>query len=156
MSNASASIRIGSSSAAETKRIGKAFAEELIREKSGPHIILLEGDLGTGKTTFTLGFLSFFGIRPHAASPTFVLMKIYRPKSRKKGIDSIAHVDAYRLRTKQDLEGLRIPALEHDERSAVLIEWPKQIGLRPPKGSVLVRFGYGTRENERILEIHKK
>lgn len=80
--------------------------------KNPPFLILLEGDLGAGKTTFTKGIGLSLGIKRIINSPTFTLLKIYD--------DTLYHMDLYRLNnglTDFDLE-------EYIDSKICVIEWP--------------------------------
>ena len=58
----------------ETKNVAKQIAEKI--ETSG--IIILNGELGAGKTKFTEGFLSYFGLENEISSPTFNIVNEYK------------------------------------------------------------------------------
>ena len=66
-------------SQSETINLGKKIASQF----KGGEIILLEGDLGAGKTTFTKGIAKYFDIKDTITSPTFTLMNIYEIKNQK-------------------------------------------------------------------------
>ena len=74
-------IVVVSRSAAQTKKTAAVFAKELSKAnrnfKKGAAVVALEGNLGSGKTTFVQGFARALGVRESVLSPTFVLMKIY-------------------------------------------------------------------------------
>ena len=72
----------------ETKLIGKKFAEKL---KKGD-VIVLTGELGSGKTKFTEGVLEHFGLENEISSPTFNIVNEYISKN-----INIYHFDVYRL-----------------------------------------------------------
>lgn len=153
-------MRVISNSSRETKKIAGAYIKEIMRGRRGPFIFLLQGDLGTGKTTFVLGALSYFGIHPHSASPTFVLAKHYRAKIRnpkseiRNRVSDIWHVDAYRLHSKKDLNVLELPL--SSSFAMFFIEWPERVRIRPSKGSYVINFRHGSNIDERIIEISKK
>ena len=67
------------------------LAMELAKDIKGGEIILLEGDLGTGKTTFTKAFAKALGVTANVTSPTFTFMKEYFGKF------PIYHFDMYRV-----------------------------------------------------------
>ena len=101
-------------SAEETIELGRQLAREL-----RPGIVLLRGDLGTGKTTLVKGIAEAF----HAAaaddvtSPTFTLIHEYRgPRF------NLYHIDLYRIDTQRELDTLALDDLI-DPRSILLIEW---------------------------------
>ncbi len=92
---------------------------DLGSEVAGKHsLILLRGELGAGKTTFSKGFAKGLGIDPDLVhSPTFTYMNIYEEK--------MLHIDMYRLEHPQDLlqKGI-LDAI--DEYEYVVIERPKR------------------------------
>ena len=78
-------------------------------------LVLLNGELGAGKTTLTRGLGAALGIRGSVTSPTFVLARTHpRPTGA-----PLVHVDAYRLRSAIELDDLDIDF----ERSIVVVEW---------------------------------
>lgn len=148
-------VSITTTSDALTQKVGAALAQ-LVVQGSYPRAltILLQGDLGAGKTTFVKGFLKQFGIRPQAVSPTFVIMKHYTSKlTAGVPIRDIYHVDAYRLSSKKDLETLDMEKIFGNPDAIVLMEWPERVkGLRLVN-SIKVSFDYGEKEDERVITI---
>lgn len=80
--------------------------------------VLLGGDLGAGKTTFTKGLAAALGTRGPVTSPTFVLVHSYPTD---KGWD-LLHADVWRLGQLQEVVDLAIPELLEDG-AAVVVEW---------------------------------
>jgi tRNA threonylcarbamoyladenosine biosynthesis protein TsaE len=78
-------------------------------------LVLLNGELGAGKTTLTRGLGAELGVRGTVTSPTFMLARTH---PRATGAPLI-HVDAYRLRSAVELDDLDIDF----ERSIVVVEW---------------------------------
>jgi len=68
------------------------LANDLANLIKGGDTILLNGDLGAGKTTFVKGFAKAKGVKENVTSPTFTLLKTYQTLDYQ-----IVHVDAYRL-----------------------------------------------------------
>lgn len=68
------------------------LAKKLSKYLKGGDIVLLNGDLGAGKTTFVKGFAKAIGIKDVVTSPTFTLLKTYKAK-----LYNLVHIDAYRL-----------------------------------------------------------
>ena len=132
--------RVDSDSEADTQRLGQALAGEI-----GPHgIVLLEGDLGSGKTVLVRGLARALGVDPREIqSPTYTLIHEH------EGSDGrLVHVDLYRL------EGDEIDALGLDELLAgpgiKAIEWAERLtavaGEMPGAARVrLERTGSGSR-----------
>ncbi|MFA6136270.1 MAG: tRNA (adenosine(37)-N6)-threonylcarbamoyltransferase complex ATPase subunit type 1 TsaE [Candidatus Paceibacterota bacterium] len=144
--------RITSNSSLFTKQIGYQVALQVDSRKNNKsaRLFLLKGDLGSGKTTFVLGFLKYFGIKPKSASPTFVIMKCYKPKLKASGI---YHIDAYRLRSKKDLDVLGFKEISKNTKNIIIIEWPQRVGGLKMKNKTLISFFHGKKENERIIVI---
>ena len=105
-----------SNSENETKLIGKKYAEGL---KKGD-VIVLTGDLGSGKTKFTEGVLQFFGVENEISSPTFTIVNEYKAKN-----VNIYHFDVYRLADEDEFYA--IGGEEYFENGICLIEWGETI-----------------------------
>ena len=59
------------------------FAKKFARKLNKKDVIVLSGDLGSGKTKFTEGILSFFGLENEISSPTFTIVNEYCKEDRK-------------------------------------------------------------------------
>lgn len=81
-------------------------------------VLLLEGDLGAGKTTFVQGLAAGLGVEAVVTSPTFTLMNIYNTTA---GFD-LVHVDVYRLERLSEVVDLALPEMIEDG-SVVAVEW---------------------------------
>ena len=102
-------------SADETVEFGRKLASEL----SSPLIVLLCGDLGSGKTTLVKGIAEGLGAaRAHdVTSPTYTLVHEYRgPET------TLYHIDLYRIDTERELDTLGLDDL-FAPNSILLIEW---------------------------------
>ncbi|GAA3294725.1 tRNA (adenosine(37)-N6)-threonylcarbamoyltransferase complex ATPase subunit type 1 TsaE [Arthrobacter citreus] len=96
----------------------QAAAERLGRQLMAGDLILLTGELGAGKTTFTQGLGRGMGVRPGIISPTFVLVRLHPSLS--EGPD-LVHVDAYRLGSSGEIDDID---LENTMDSSVtVVEW---------------------------------
>jgi tRNA threonylcarbamoyladenosine biosynthesis protein TsaE len=96
----------------------REFGEAVGRACAGGDVLILSGDLGAGKTTFTQGLARGIGIDEPVTSPTFV---ISREHPNPHGGPGLVHVDAYRLGSSLELDDLDLEAdLEH---SVVVVEW---------------------------------
>lgn len=128
----------------------KELADQLASQLSGGEIILLTGELGAGKTTFT-GFLAkALGFDARVQSPTFILHRIYRaPESNK--IVQIHHLDLYRLTEESEFEDLGIDEMATSD-SVVIIEWPNKF-LGKIKGKIISINFEVLSENERKIQI---
>lgn len=106
-----------SSSEQQTFDFAKNFAKKL----KGGEIIGLIGGLGAGKTIFTKGLAAGLGVKKTITSPTFVLMKIYKTKHPK--IKHLVHIDAYRLKSAQDLTAIGADEYFNKTATVIIIEW---------------------------------
>lgn len=111
-----------SKSESDTKNFAKSLAKFLEKKDT----IVLTGDLGSGKTKFTEGILSFFGLEDEISSPTFTIVNEYQ-----KNDISIYHFDVYRL--EDSSEFYEIGGDEYFENGICLIEWGELIRRRPAK-----------------------
>ncbi len=139
-------------SSGETQKLGEEFANRLApnAKRKNATVIALQGDLGTGKTTFTQGFLRGLGIKRRATSPTFIIMRRYKVAS---GFKNLYHFDAYRLRKATDLEALEFKIILSNPENIILIEWPERIREILSKNTVWIKFMHGKKENERIIRF---
>lgn len=96
----------------------RLFAASLAGLLQAGDLVILSGELGAGKTTFTQGLGAELGVRPGIISPTFVLVRIH--PSLVAGPD-LVHVDAYRLGSAAEIDDID---LENTMDSAVtVVEW---------------------------------
>ena len=101
----------------------KQFAEQLASEAKGNHLVLLIGNLGSGKTQFSRYFISALG-GEDVMSPSFAIENQYKLNS-----NSLHHFDLYRLENDEDVEssGLWDSFLPGD---IVLVEWADRIDFK--------------------------
>ncbi|EAR23656.1 hypothetical protein A20C1_07203 [marine actinobacterium PHSC20C1] len=92
----------------------------IARQLSAGDLLLLNGELGAGKTTLTRAIGETLGIRGTVTSPTFVLARTHpRLEDSESGTAPLVHVDAYRLGSATELDDLDIDF----EASIVIVEW---------------------------------
>ncbi len=137
----------------ETQNFGASLARDLFSSNKIP-FILLSGEVGTGKTTFTKGFIckwlqnkseSFSDV---VTSPTYNIVRIYGEKSK------IAHFDLYRLRSEEEFNQIGFES--YFNIVPCLVEWSEKvtsISNYLPKEYIQIRFDYGVAENERKINI---
>ena len=132
-----------SNSENETKQFAKEFAKKL---KTGD-VLVLSGDLGSGKTKFTEGFLSYFGLEDEISSPTFTIVNEY-----KKENINIYHFDVYRLEDSDEFYA--IGGEEYFEKGICIIEWGELIEDALPKKYIKIDFSRDSvNENSRTLNV---
>ena len=108
----------------ETVNLGKKIAAEL----KGGDVVLLYGELGAGKTTFTRGIAIGLGIKKNIVSPTFALMSLYDIKRLKDcKIKRLVHIDTYRLENEKQLIEIGAEDYIGDPETVCVIEWPEKL-----------------------------
>jgi tRNA threonylcarbamoyladenosine biosynthesis protein TsaE len=119
-------------SAEETIDLGRQLARQL----KAPKVVILRGELGTGKTTLVKGIAEGFraASQEDVTSPTFTLIHEYRGPE-----VNIFHVDLYRIDTPRELETLGLDDLFGDS-NLVLIEWGEKFPGLQREAHVDIRF----------------
>jgi tRNA threonylcarbamoyladenosine biosynthesis protein TsaE len=124
---------------------------EAVAEALGAHlaigdVVVLTGDLGAGKTTFTKGLARALGVTQRVTSPTFTIVQEY------DGRVPVAHVDVYRLERIQELHDFGFEEMLEDR--VTIIEWGEAIALVLPRDRVDVRIAMvDDHDDARALEI---
>lgn len=139
-------------SPAQTKEVGKKFADFVIDEKKNSFTAALVGDLGSGKTTFIQGFAQGLGIKQRIISPTFILVRMYQLPGR--GIfESFYHIDFYRITQDpyKEARNLGLSDILSKKGNIVVIEWGEKIKNILPKGSYWIEFENLGEESRKIF-----
>lgn len=125
------------------------FAYELAKKIKAPKIIVLSGDLGAGKTTFTKGFAKGLGINEIITSPTFTLLNEY------EGKEKMYHFDMYRLSSKEEAYELGFEDYFNKNDGIVLVEWAENVkGLFcPPYTKITLNKISNTKREIKVEEI---
>ncbi len=105
-------------------------------------VVLLEGDLGAGKTTFTQGLAAALGVESGVTSPTFTLMNIYATTA---GFD-LVHVDVYRLERLSEVVDLALPEMLEDG-AVVIVEWGERAAAALRGSHLHIKIGRGGPDN---------
>ena len=123
------------------------FAYNLASKLNIGDVVVLTGELGSGKTKFTEGFLKYFGLDKEISSPTFNIVNEYK----KDGVN-IYHFDVYRL---EDVsEFYAIGGEEYFSSGICIIEWGELIEEALPDNCIRIYFQKDdTDENIRYLKI---
>lgn len=131
------------SSVEETQKLAAEIAP-LVRPGD---VVVLAGDLGTGKTAFAQGFGAALGVAEHITSPTFILVRIYEG-----GRLPLVHADVYRLEHLQEAEDLGLAEVL-DAGGVALIEWGDLVAPVLPADFLEVRLERGDGDDDREIRF---
>lgn len=126
------------------------FMENLTPAQERATLITLTGELGAGKTAFTKCVAKILGVTEEITSPTFVLQKNYTLPENKKGFKQLIHIDAYRLKSGEELGPLSFAETLRDAGNLILLEWPEQVADALPTPDAALTFTHQG-ENSRAL-----
>lgn len=148
-------LALRSRSAEETARLGACLARRL---RPGD-VVLLEGELGAGKTCFTKGLARGLGIRDEVRSPTFILHEEYAPGCDAAGraaspphpamCPRLHHWDLYRLTPGEDFAELGLDDALADEAITV-VEWPDRAAGLFPRSALTIHIAVAD-DDSRLL-----
>lgn len=129
-------------SAEETTNWGRELAKRL----TAPVLVLLTGELGSGKTTLTKGIVAGLGAgrEEEVTSPTFTLVQVYGNSAK------VFHADLYRIESFHDFETLGLEDA-FGKPAVVIMEWSERFPLRCPWPQVRVRLEHLGGDVRRIL-----
>ena len=132
-------------SAEETTSWGRQFAARL----KAPIVVLLNGELGSGKTTLTKGIVSGLGAasEEEVTSPTFTLVHVYGQSER--AVSKVYHVDLYRIENFHDFETLGMEDV-FEQPGVLIVEWAERFPLKLPWPQVRVRLEHLDGDRRRL------
>ena len=131
-------------SAEETTLWGREFAKRL----KPPVLVLLSGDLGSGKTTLTKGIVAGLGAasEDEVTSPTFTLVHVYGRANK------VYHGDLYRIESFHDFETLGFEDV-FASPAVVILEWSERFPLPSPWRQVRLRLEHRGGDTRRIAVL---
>ncbi len=129
----------------KTEEESRQFAQQIAELLRIGDILLLEGDIGAGKTFFARSVIQYLlGRAEDVPSPTFTIVQNYSTK-----VGEIWHCDLYRL-TSPD-EAIELGLDEAFEEAICLIEWPDRLGELTPKDALRLKLSAG--ESQHSVEV---
>jgi tRNA threonylcarbamoyladenosine biosynthesis protein TsaE len=132
------SVVITCETPAQTMAVGRRLAGLLW----AGDVVLIEGELGVGKTTFVAGLAEGLGVEEPITSPTFILMRTY------PGLMPLTHADVYRVERLAEIEDLEL--LEAARDGVLAIEWGTAIEQWMPVDHLIVRMSLAGGETRTI------
>jgi tRNA threonylcarbamoyladenosine biosynthesis protein TsaE len=129
-------------SAEETTLWGREFSKRI----KPPALVLLTGDLGSGKTTLTKGIVAGLGAakEDEVTSPTFTLVHVYG------NADKVYHGDLYRIETFHDFETLGLEDVFANP-AVVILEWSERFPLQSPWPQLRLKLEHLGGDTRRII-----
>jgi tRNA threonylcarbamoyladenosine biosynthesis protein TsaE len=106
----------------------------------GKNVILMEGDLGAGKTTFVQVLAKELGVTEEIISPTFVIQKSYETKDHI--FKKLIHIDAYRIEDAREMINLGWQDTVSNKENLVVVEWPSKILEILPENAKEMKFAH--------------
>jgi len=122
------SVQITCRTATETMAVGRRLAGILW----AGDVLLIDGELGAGKTTFVAGLAEGLGVEEPITSPTFILMRTY------PGLMPLTHADVYRVETLAEIEDLELT--EAAIGGVLAVEWGTAIEQWMPSDHLVIRL----------------
>lgn len=129
----------------ETKNLARDLASKIDKNA----VIVLSGELGAGKTKFTEGFLSYFGLENEISSPTFTIVNEYKNEKA-----TIYHFDVYRLADVDEFYA--IGGEEYFSKGICIVEWGEIIEEVLPKDCIRIQIQKDEQDIDKRNIIIKK
>ncbi len=132
----------------ETKKLAEDLSEKILKPKTRNKtvVLALEGDLGTGKTTFIQGIAKGLGIRERILSPTFVLIKRFEFSNSQ----NFYHIDCYRIKDPKELLDLGFKEIISNPKNLIAVEWSDRVKKIIPKSAIKLKFDFINKNTRKI------
>jgi len=131
----------------------KEYAAGFVATLRGGETIGLVGELGAGKTAFVQEVARALGVESAVTSPTFVLMGFHKTGAgaAARGIRTLCHVDAYRLKEESELWGIGFGDYVGKPDTVTFVEWADRVpSLRGLPGYHELKIGFDEGEVRRL------
>jgi len=135
---------VASASASHTADLAESLA---IGARAGD-LIVLAGDLGAGKTTFSKGYGRGLGVEATITSPTFTLAREYQGENL-----LMHHLDVYRIEQLDEVLDLALPELV-ESGGVVLVEWGDTITAALQPNYLEIHINFGEADDDRLIELY--
>ncbi len=148
--------------------MGRILAEEISKTKleRGALVIGLEGELGSGKTTFLQGLAKGMGIEEKVLSPTFIILRKFKIKNltpyqrlhfdTRQGFKNFYHIDCYRIQESKELLELGFKEIISNSQNIVAVEWADKIKKILPKNSLILKLQLVNKNSRKIWLMKRK
>ena len=137
-------------SESDTENFAYKFAKCLKKDS----IIVLTGNLGTGKTRFMKGIARYFGIENDVSSPTFTIVNEYTLPKEINKISNIYHFDVYRIQDSMDF--VDSIGTDYFSNGLCILEWGENIKDILPENTIYIKIEKDVEnENKRTISINR-
>jgi tRNA threonylcarbamoyladenosine biosynthesis protein TsaE len=134
----------------ETQKLGQDLAKKILSKnflakktnKAKAVVLYLQGNLGSGKTTFLQGVAKGLGIKEKITSPTFVIMKRF---------GNFYHFDCYRINKPEEILELGWNDIISNHNNIIAIEWSEKIKKYLPKNAIKIDFKFIDQQTREIF-----
>lgn len=150
----------------DTRKFAELVLEQVFKDRektaeaqNSAAVLVLKGDLGSGKTAFSKCVGKILGIEEEITSPTFSIEKRYKISNKKddgysgfSGIETLIHIDAFRLESGNEILGIDFAKTLANPKNLICFEWPEMVADIDvlPKDAPVVEFEF-VDENTRNL-----
>lgn len=135
-------LRTTTHAAGETHALG----ERVGRVLQAGDLVVLDGELGTGKTVFAKGIAVALGVDEPVVSPTFTVVREYDAPT------PLVHIDVYRLDHVQELHDLGVDDLLGGD-AVTVVEWGERVGSALPVDRLRVHLAPGDADDDRVVTL---
>lgn len=139
-----------SRSSSQTKKIAENLARCILQKPLTKKalILTLDGELGSGKTTFLQGFAKGLGLKQKILSPTFIIMQKF-PISNFQ-FSNFYHIDCYRIKKPKEILELGFKEICNNPQNIIAIEWAEKIYPILPKDIIEIQFNFVSKNIRQI------
>ncbi len=130
-----------SKSLEDTQKLASDFLSK-IEKGDNATVVVLFGELGSGKTAFVKCVASTLGIQEDITSPTFVIQKRFKIKDLRFKFKNLIHMDVYRLNNSSELGVLGFAELLKDSDNLIFVEWPEIVKESIPNNAYKINFEF--------------
>jgi tRNA threonylcarbamoyladenosine biosynthesis protein TsaE len=137
-------MRLLTTSVDDTRDLSEAIGRALVRPGD---LVVLAGDLGSGKTAFAQGMARALGVTDPVVSPTFTIVREYAGTMAR-----LVHVDVYRLDHLQELYDLGFEELVDSDR-VTIVEWGDVVASVLPADRLVVHLDLNDDDDARVISL---
>ena len=132
-----------------------AFGEQFATRLHRGDVVVLNGELGAGKTEFVKGICQFLAVEDLVTSPTFSIINQYAGVTPEGDALKIYHVDLYRIESPDELAEVGFDDMVFAHDAVKLVEWPEKAGDHLPESYWSVTLEQEHDDDVRVITIDR-